>query len=96
MTHEIRNPFPGNHDEEVQNGTVKAKWEAPFNGTEDATYNIYFGTDPRFMEEHYLGSEETTATFKELWTGKTYYWRVDTESPEGEAFSGRTLNFTPA
>ncbi|KJD34772.1 pectate lyase [Tamlana nanhaiensis] len=102
--YQATNPVPSNNNEHVElaSGGVLLEW-TPADSA--ANQNIYFGTDETAVEvantssSEYLGNQ-TVGTdsyqLNGLYTGETYFWRVDQITSGGEVTKGNTWRFRPA
>lgn len=94
-------PQPGNADEHVEvDGRLKLVWKSP-NGT--VNNHLYFGTDKSSVEKAnqssnvYQGqSSENSFEVNNLYSGNTYYWRVDEVDADGTLTQGEVWSFKPA
>ncbi|HJS01081.1 MAG TPA: T9SS type A sorting domain-containing protein, partial [Flavobacterium sp.] len=98
------NPSPNNNDEHVElnSGSTTLNWTSAINA---ASHNIYFGTDLASIETAntsstlYKGNqlkENTSYTVNGLYTGETYYWRVDEVLTNNEVVKGNIWRLRPA
>lgn len=97
-------PNPAHNDEHVElnSGNVTMSW-TPAGNT--ATQNIYFGTDLQAVDAadtssaEYKGNQINTNNNYQvngLYTGETYYWRIDQISSGGDVTKGNVWRFRPA
>lgn len=101
LMNQARTPEPKNRDEHVEvTKSIILKWDAPKNVT---SHKIYFGEDKNAVENATEASKEfkgklTDASFSvsDLYSGTTYYWRVDEVDSKGEVTLGNLWSFKPA
>ncbi|WP_281336092.1 T9SS type A sorting domain-containing protein [Flavobacterium eburneipallidum] len=98
------NPIPGHNNEHVElnsGGTVLG-WTPAINAL---SHNIYFGTDLAAVESATTSSPEykgnqlksnVSYSLNGLYTGATYYWRVDEVLANNAIEKGNTWRFRPA
>ena len=98
------NPIPGHNDEHVElnSGGTLLGWTSAINAV---SHNIYFGTDLASVESATTASPEykgnqlkanTSYQLNGLYTGTTYYWRVDEVLNNNAIEKGNTWRFRPA
>ncbi|KUJ60016.1 pectate lyase [Flavobacteriaceae bacterium CRH] len=98
------NPNPKHNDEHVElnSGGKLLQWTSATNAV---SHNVYFGTDPVALEAatttstEYKGNQIKTNTSYQvngLYTGATYYWRVDEVLANNEIEKGNIWRFRPA
>lgn len=98
------NPAPKHNDEHVElsSGNRTLTWTSAINAV---SHNIYFGTDLAALEAagtsspEYKGNqskENASYQVNGLYTGATYYWRVDEVLASNEVVKGNTWRFRPA
>ena len=98
------NPIPAHNDEhvEINSGNILLQW-TPAAST--VTQNIYYGTDANAINEADISSSEfmgnqdnTNNTFQlnGLYTGETYYWRIDQIDANNKITKGSVWKFRPA
>lgn len=98
------NPIPtlNNEHVELNSGSTMLQWNPAINAV---SHNIYFGTDLATLEAANTSSAEfkgtqtaSNATYpvNELYTGATYYWRVDEVLATNELVKGNIWRFRPA
>ncbi|WP_163399163.1 T9SS type A sorting domain-containing protein [Flavobacterium fluviatile] len=98
------NPKPLHNDEHVElnSGTKLLQWNT---AKEAISHNIYFGTTLAAVEAANTSSPEykgnqpkanTSYQLKGLYTGETYYWRVDEVLANNEIVKGNIWFFRPA
>lgn len=98
------NPVPAHNNEHVElsSGNTVLSWTPAINA---ASHNIYFGTDLATLEaantsspEHKGNQTAANASYQVngLYTGATYYWRVDEVLANSEVVKGNTWRFRPA
>lgn len=98
------NPIPAHNNEHVElnSGGLLLQWKAAINSV---SHNIYFGTNLAALEAANTSSPEykgnqTSANvsfqLNGLYTGTTYYWRVDEVLANAEVTKGNTWRFRPA
>jgi hypothetical protein len=101
---QAKNPSPAHEDEHVElaAGEVTLSW-SPADST--VTQDIYVGTDADSVLAADAGSAEfkgnqgkpqSTYLLADLYSGETYYWRVDQISSTGEVTRGNVWRFRPA
>ncbi|KRB59709.1 polysaccharide lyase family 1 protein [Flavobacterium sp. Root186] len=101
LMNQARTPEPKNRDEHVEVGkTLTLKWDAVKNV---AFHKLYFGEDKNAVENATEASKEfkgklTDKSFSvsDLYSGTTYYWRVDEVDTKGEVTLGNVWSFKPA
>lgn len=101
LMNQARTPEPKNRDEHVEVGkTLTLKWDAVKNV---ASHKIYFGEDKNAVENATESSKEFKGKLTEksysvsdLYSGTTYYWRVDEADNNGEVTLGNVWSFKPA
>jgi hypothetical protein len=101
LMNQARTPEPKNRDEHVEVGkTLTLKWDAVKNV---AFHKIYFGEDKNAVENANESSKEfkgkltdKSFTVSDLYSGTTYYWRVDEVDNNGEVTLGNIWSFKPA
>lgn len=101
LMNQARTPEPKNRDEHVEVGkTLTLKWDAVKNV---ASHKIYFGEDKNAVENATESSKEFKGKLSEksysvsdLYSGTTYYWRVDEVDNNGEVTLGNVWSFKPA
>jgi hypothetical protein len=101
LKNQARTPEPKNRDEHVvvDKKTV-LKWDAP---KDAVTHKLYYGEDKNAVSNANESSKEfkgklTTTTFpvSNLYSGSTYYWRVDEVASNGDVTLGNVWSFKPA
>ena len=101
LKNQARTPEPKNRDEHVvvDKNTV-LKWDAP---KDAVTHKLYYGEDENAVSNANESSKEfkgklTTTTFpvSNLYSGSTYYWRVDEVGSNGDVTLGNVWSFKPA
>ena len=101
--YQATNPNPKQNDEhvEVTSGGKLLQWTAAANAV---SHNIYFGTDPTALDNATTSSPEfkgnqalasNTYQVNGLYTGETYYWRIDEVLANGVE-KGNVWRFRPA
>jgi len=101
LMNQARTPEPKNRDEHVEvTKTLILKWDAVKNV---AFHKLYFGEDKNAVENATESSKEfkgkltdKSFTVSDLYTGTTYYWRVDEVDTKGEVTLGNLWSFKPA
>ncbi|UPZ14925.1 pectate lyase family protein [Flavobacterium humidisoli] len=101
LMNQARTPEPRNRDEHVEVGkTLTLKWDAVKNV---AAHKLYFGEDKNAVENATEASKEfkgkltdKSFTVSDLYSGTTYYWRVDEVDANGEVTLGNVWSFKPA
>ncbi|SHG16745.1 Por secretion system C-terminal sorting domain-containing protein [Flavobacterium fluvii] len=100
---QAKNPIPGHNDEHVElnSGGTLLQWTS----ADDAlSHNIYFGTDLTAVQNattasaEYKGNQIKTNTsfpVNGLYTGATYYWRVDEVLANNVIVKGNLWRFRP-
>ncbi|WP_291148320.1 pectate lyase family protein [Flavobacterium sp. UBA7680] len=101
LMNQARTPEPKNRDEHVEvSKNLILKWDAVKNV---AFHKLYFGEDKNAVEN----ATETSKEFKgkltdksfavsDLYSGTTYYWRVDEVDNNGQVTLGNVWSFKPA
>ncbi|WP_264536952.1 T9SS type A sorting domain-containing protein [Flavobacterium sp. N1736] len=98
------NPNPKHNDEHVElnSGGKLLQWTSATNAV---SHNVYFGTDPAAVEAattssaEYKGNQiKTNVSYQVngLYTGATYYWRIDEVLANSEIEKGNVWRFRPA
>ncbi|OOV16385.1 pectate lyase [Flavobacterium sp. LM4] len=98
------NPAPKHNDEHVElsSGNKTLTWTSAINAV---SHNIYFGTNLAALEAANTSSPEfkgnqlkanTSFQANGLYTGETYYWRVDEVLANNEITKGNIWRFRPA
>ncbi|TDD98020.1 T9SS type A sorting domain-containing protein [Flavobacterium cellulosilyticum] len=98
------NPIPIHNNEHVElsSGSTLLQWTPAINAV---SQNVYFGTDLTALEaanissSEYKGNQTTTNSSYQingLYTGTTYYWRVDEVLASSEVIKGSSWRFRPA
>ncbi|WP_229684351.1 T9SS type A sorting domain-containing protein [Flavobacterium limi] len=98
------NPSPKDNNEHVElnSGNTVLSWTPAINAV---SHNIYFGTNLAALESATTSSPEykgnqtaTNASYalNGLYTGETYYWRVDEVLNNNQIEKGNTWRFRPA
>lgn len=101
LMNQARTPEPKNRDEHVEVAkTLTLKWDAVKNV---AFHKLYFGEDKNAVENATESSKEFKGKLTEksysvsdLYSGTTYYWRVDEVDNQGEVTLGNVWSFKPA
>jgi hypothetical protein len=101
LMNQARTPEPKNRDEHVEVGkTLTLKWDAVKNV---AAHKLYFGEDKNAVGNATESSKEFKGkladknfTVSDLYSGTTYYWRVDEVDSNGEVTLGNVWSFKPA
>ncbi|MBP1224178.1 polysaccharide lyase family 1 protein [Flavobacterium sp. 1355] len=101
LMNQARTPEPKNRDEHVEvSKTLILKWDAP---KSVASHKLYFGEDRNAVENATDSSREfkgkltaNSFTVSDLYSGTTYYWRVDEVDAKGEVTLGNVWSFKPA
>lgn len=102
--YQATNPFPKHNDEHVEltSGNRTLQWTAAANAL---SHNVYFGTDPAAVETatttspEFKGNQALSSTSYQvngLYTGTTYYWRVDEVLANNAVEKGNLWRFRPA
>ncbi|MFL1011649.1 T9SS C-terminal target domain-containing protein [Flavisericum labens] len=97
-------PIPAHNNEHVElsSGGVLLEWTPADNA---ASQNIYFGTDEMAVEDadtsssEYMGNQDSSDNdyqVNDLYTGETYFWRIDQITSGGEVTKGNVWRFRPA
>lgn len=101
LMNQARTPEPKNRDEHVEVAKILTlKWDAVKNV---AFHKLYFGEDKNAVENATEASKEFKGKLTEksysvsdLYSGTTYYWRVDEVDNQGEVTLGNVWSFKPA
>ncbi len=101
LMNQARTPQPANRDEHVEvTKNVILKWDASKNGT---AHKLYFGLDKNAVANATESSKEfkgklvdKSYTVSDLYSGSTYYWRVDEVDNNGQETLGNVWSFKPA
>ncbi|PTT03983.1 pectate lyase [Flavobacterium sp. HMWF030] len=101
LKNQARTPEPKNRDEHVvvDKNTV-LKWDAP---KDAVTHKLYYGEDENAVRNANESSKEfkgklatTIFPVSNLYSGSTYYWRVDEVASNGDVTLGNVWSFKPA
>jgi len=96
------NPIHNNEHVELNSGAKLLEWNT---AKEAISHNIYFSTNLAALEAadtsspEYKGNQlkaNTSYQLNGLYTGETYYWRVDEVLASNEIVKGNTWRFRPA
>lgn len=101
LMNQARTPEPKNRDEHVEvSKTLILKWDAVKNV---ASHKLYFGVDKNAVENATEASKEfkgkltdKSYSVSDLYSGTTYYWRVDEVDNNGQETLGNVWSFKPA
>jgi len=101
LMNQSRTPEPKNRDEHVEvSKNLILKWDAP---KSVASHKLYFGEDKNAVENATESSKEfkgkltdNSFSVSDLYSGTTYYWRVDEVDAKGEVTLGNVWSFKPA
>ncbi|WDF57827.1 T9SS C-terminal target domain-containing protein [Flavobacterium sp. KACC 22758] len=101
LMNQARTPEPKNRDEHVEvTKNVILKWDAP---KSVVSHKLFFGEDKNAVENATESSKEFKGKLTEklysvsdLYSGTTYYWRVDEVDNNGEVTLGNVWSFKPA
>lgn len=101
LMNQARTPEPKNGDEHVEAAkNVILKWDASKNAV---AHKLYFGEDKNAVananessKEFRTKSIETIFPVSDLYSGTTYYWRVDEIDSNGDITLGNVWSFKPA
>ncbi|KQO20596.1 pectate lyase [Flavobacterium sp. Leaf82] len=102
LMNQARSPEPKNRDEHVvvADKTTVLKWDA---SKKAVAHKLYFGEDSTAVTNATDASKEfkgklTTNTFPvaDLYSGSTYYWRIDEVDAKGDVTLGNVWSFKPA
>ncbi|KQB39947.1 polysaccharide lyase family 1 protein [Flavobacterium aquidurense] len=102
LMNQARSPEPKNRDEHVvvADKTTVLKWDA---SKKAVAHKLYFGEDSTAVTNATDASKEfkgklTNNTFPvaDLYSGSTYYWRIDEVDAKGEVTLGNVWSFKPA
>lgn len=102
LMNQARSPKPENANEHVVTVDKKVllEWDASKNAV---THKLYFGEDKNAVANANESSKEfkgklTDSTFSvsDLYSGSTYYWRVDEVDAKGNVTLGNVWSFKPA
>ncbi|MBF4470491.1 polysaccharide lyase family 1 protein [Flavobacterium sp. HJJ] len=101
LMNQARTPEPKNGDEHVEAAkNVILKWDASKNAV---AHKLYFGEDKNAVananessKEFRTKSIETIFPVSDLYSGTTYYWRVDEIDSNGNITLGNLWSFKPA
>lgn len=101
LMNQARSPQPNNGDEHVEvTKNVMLKWDASKNAV---AHKLYFGDDKNAVanatessKEFKTKSIEITFPVSNLYSGSTYYWRVDEIDSNGNVTLGNVWSFKPA
>ncbi|UKM63812.1 T9SS type A sorting domain-containing protein [Flavobacteriaceae bacterium GSB9] len=97
-------PIPAHNNEhaELSSGSILLQWTPADSAI---SQNIYFGTDEiavananttssEYMGNQYVGNDSYQVN--SLYTGETYFWRIDQITSGGEVTQGNVWRFRPA
>jgi len=98
------NPIPAHNNEHVElnSGSTLLQWTPAINAV---SHNVYFGTDMASIDAATTASPEykgnqllANASYQVngLYTGETYYWRVDEVLANSDVVKGNIWRFRPA
>lgn len=101
LMNQARTPEPKNRDEHVEvSKNLILKWDAVKNV---AFHKLYFGEDKNAVENATESSKEfkgkltdKSYSVSDLYSGTTYYWRVDEVDNNGQVTLGNVWSFKPA
>ena len=102
LMNQARTPKPANRDEHIVavDKKVVLTWDA---SKKAVAHNLYFGEDANAVTNATESSKEfkgklTTTQFPltDLYSGSTYYWRVDEVDSKGDVTLGNVWSFKPA
>ncbi|MFH6993967.1 polysaccharide lyase family 1 protein [Flavobacterium sp. FlaQc-48] len=101
LLNQARSPEPKNGDEHFEADKNRVlKWDAPRYAV---AHKFYFGEDKNAVtnatesSKEYKGKlNETVYPVSDLYTGSTYYWRVDEVDSKGDVTLGNVWSFKPA
>ena len=101
LMNQARTPEPANRDEHVEvTKNVILKWDAP---KSVAAHKLYFGLDQNTVANATESSKEfkgklidKSFSVSDLYSGSTYYWRVDEVDTNGQETLGNVWSFKPA
>lgn len=101
LMNQARTPEPANRDEHVEiSKAVILKWDAP---KSVAAHKLYFGLDQNAVANATESSKEFKGklidknfSVSDLYSGSTYYWRVDEVDSNGLETLGNVWSFKPA
>ncbi|WMI66245.1 T9SS type A sorting domain-containing protein [Aestuariibaculum sp. YM273] len=102
--YQATNPIPSHNNEHVElnSGNILLEWTPAPSAVKQY---VYFGTDEMIVDEadtssaEYKGSQgnaNNSYQVNGLYTGDTYYWRIDQETSEGLITKGNVWRFRPA
>ncbi len=102
--YQATNPIPADNNEHVElnSGGALLEWTPAASAVNQY---VYFGTDELAVGEadtsssEYKGIQDNTNNnyqVNSLYTGETYYWRIDQETSEGVITKGNVWRFRPA
>ena len=94
ITVQAKEPYPANNDMHANcdGGTVTLSWSAASDKVKD--HRLYFGTSEEALSL-VATVAETSYTVSDLYSGNTYYWRVDEVTAEGTVSEGAVWQFKP-
>jgi len=101
LMNQARTPFPKSGDEHVQVGkNLDLTWDASKNAV---AHQLYYGEDKKAVaaanekSAEYKGKlTQNKYTVSNLYSGSTYYWRVDAIDSKGVVTPGNVWSFKPA
>ncbi|WP_294959596.1 T9SS C-terminal target domain-containing protein [uncultured Flavobacterium sp.] len=101
LMNQARSPEPKNGDEHVEvTKNAILKWDASKSAV---AHKLYFGLDKNSVANATESSKEFKGKFtdrnfsvSDLYSGSTYYWRVDEIDAKGEVTLGNVWSFKPA
>lgn len=102
--YQATNPIPANNDEHVElsSGNVLLQWSPAENAV---SHNIYYGTDETAVttantsSSEFMGNQtkiDSTFQVTGLYTGDTYFWRIDEVLDNSDVVKGNIWRFRPA
>ena len=99
---QANSPVPLDKDEhvEVHDNKLNLEWSSP---KDVVTHQLYFGTNEKLVEDANESSREYKGklmknqfSVADLYSGLTYYWRVDEVDAKGNSTRGTVWSFKPA
>ncbi len=102
--YQATNPIPAHNDEHVElnSGNVLLQWSPAVNAV---SHNIYFGMDEAAVtsantsSSEFMGNQtkvDSTFQVTGLYTGDTYFWRIDEVLDNSDVVQGNIWRFRPA
>ncbi len=94
ITVQAKEPYPGNNDmhANADEGSITLSWTAASDKVKE--HNVYFGKSEKDMSL-LATTNQTSYTVDNLYSGDTYFWRVDEVDDNGNVSEGAVWTFKP-